>query len=286
VDTFGLARTLLAMSLFGFLGSAKAEPPPELKAKEKSLAMVLLREATLPKREAVEAALLEFNGGRPLATVEPGQDADNPVLEVKYLAGGSVFVGLMPAPVPGQEAEAHFPYSLSSFTSDGKLPEHRAHLLVFSLGARDQPPLDALMRFTTVLAALARSADAIGVYWGDAGATHTAEFFVGCAKDNDVTPRIMLWSGISRAREKGGQISYLSRGMNQLGLPDLYLVFRKEQPSDALERFYDLLAYLAKRGEAIPAGDTIGATAEERIPVRYVKSPADARATVWRVELR
>lgn len=286
MDTSGLVRTLLAMSLFGFLGSAKSEQPPELKAHDKALAMVLLKEASLPSREAVEAALSEFNGGKPLATVTPGTDAENPVLVVNFPGGGSVFVGLIPTPVPGQEAEAHFPYSLSSFTSEAGLPGHRAHLLVVAMGVKDLAPLDAVMRFTTVLAALVQSSDAIAVYWGDAGATHTAEFFLSLAKDNEVTPRIMLWSGISRAREKSGQISYLSRGMNQLGLPDLYLVFRKEQPSDALERFYDLLAYLAKRGEAIPAGDTIGATAEERIPVRYVKSPADAQATVWRVELR
>jgi hypothetical protein len=63
------------------------------------------------------------------------------------------------------------------------------------------------------------------------------------------------------------------------------LVAPKSAGKDALATFFDLLAYLAERGEPLPEGDTVGRSADERLPVRYVPSPIDPGKTVWRVEL-
>ncbi len=42
-----------------------------------------------------------------------------------------------------------------------------------------------------------------------------------------------------------------------------------------LETFFDLLGYVAERGEHFPEGDTVGRTADEKLPVHYVSSPID-----------
>jgi hypothetical protein len=97
--------------------------------------------------------------------------------------------------------------------------------------------------------------------------------------------RILLWSGVSVARESDGRLSLLSLGMKQLNLPNLLLVSGKSSASIALQTMFDLLAYVAERGAAIPAGDTVGRTADEKLPVRYVQSPIEPAAKVWRVEL-
>jgi len=73
--------------------------------------------------------------------------------------------------------------------------------------------------------------------------------------------------------------------MQQLGLPDLLLVVPQDSESSALEIFFDLLAYVAERGQAIPNGDTVGRTATEKLRVKYVKSPVDSSKKVWRVEV-
>jgi hypothetical protein len=39
-------------------------------------------------------------------------------------------------------------------------------------------------------------------------------------------------------------------------------------------------------GKALLEGDTVGRTAEEKLPVRYVPSPVDPKQKVWRVELK
>jgi hypothetical protein len=74
--------------------------------------------------------------------------------------------------------------------------------------------------------------------------------------------------------------------MKQLGLPELLLEAPKKSAGQALETFFNLLAYVAERGKALPEGDTVGRTADERLPVHYVPSPADPKEKVWRVELK
>jgi hypothetical protein len=158
-------------------------------------------------------------------------------------------------------------------------------LIVTVAAAAGMPPVARLSRFTSFLAAVVKSSPAVGVYCGNAGATHDPEFFVSVASEQGVVPRIMLWSGVSVAHEKDGRLSLLSLGMEQLGLPDLLLVVGESSADNAIETLFDLLAYAANRGEAIPEGDTVGRTAEEQLPVRYVRSPIDSGTKVWRVEL-
>lgn len=93
----------------------------------------------------------------------------------------------------------------------------------------------------------------------------------------------MLWTGVSVARRRG-RLSLLSLGMGQLNLPDL-LLLAPPSGNATLETFFDLLAYLANRGTAMPEGDTVGRTAEERLKVHYVDSPVNPGKIVWRVEL-
>jgi hypothetical protein len=96
---------------------------------------------------------------------------------------------------------------------------------------------------------------------------------------------MMLWSGVSIARENDGRLSLISLGMKQLNLPDLLLIASKSSESVALETMFDLLAYVAEIGEVLPDGDTVGRTEDERLLIRYVDSPIDSSTKVWRVEL-
>jgi hypothetical protein len=94
-----------------------------------------------------------------------------------------------------------------------------------------------------------------------------------------------LWNGISKARENGNRISILSHGMERIALPDVYLISKQHDVGSLLERAFDLMSYLAQRGSAIPAGDTIGSSAEEKMLVEYVKSPADPEKIVCKIEM-
>ncbi|MDB4491389.1 DUF4261 domain-containing protein [bacterium] len=275
----------------GFFGGKKAEPP-DLELAVSQFAFVLLREVELPAAEDILSAFEQFRTESEVLTYEPDEGTsdeelgDGETLALRLEGMGFAFVALVPVPVPNGEAEHAFGCSMSSFEDGVTLEAHAAHRVVSLVGLDQAVSLVAgQMAFTSVLAAVTKVSPAVGVYMGDAGATHTAEFVTEAAGEHNVNSRIMLWNGLSRGPEPDGQMSFLSLGMHQLVLPNLYLIASVDQASESLGRFFELLAYVADRGEPIPDGDTIGATADERLKVNYTASPAGDGSVVWRVRL-
>ena len=183
-------------------------------------------------------------------------------------------------------AEAGARFSVSSMGTGWKPAAHTAHLIVTMRGDVPHAAEARVSLFTSVLAAVSRASPVVGIYWGSAGATHDPRFFLSVARERDVSTRLMLWSGVSVAQEPDGRPSLLSLGMEQFGLPNLLLVGRKGEASDALATMFDFLGYLVSRGAALPEGDTVGRSAAEKLPVRYVPSPVDPAKRVWKVELK
>lgn len=276
------------MSLFGrFFGSGKLEAPT-LEIPKSHLAFVLLPFDEFPNSNAIIAAFEKYSKGNHKISIAVDEDNDTTGKDVLMLTLegiGTAFVALIPMPIPNGEAESAFSLSMSSFSKDSELPQHRAHLVVSVMLSEGTDVIEGMMAFTSLLAAVADAAQGVGIYWGDARATHTLDFFLTMASEHDINPRILLWNGVSRSQEGGGKISMLSHGMKQIALPDLYLICDARAAGEAMGRMFDLLAFIASRREAIPAGDTIGATAEEKIRTQYVKSPADPKKIVWKVEM-
>lgn len=254
-----------------------------------NLAFVLLSEARLPDADEIRRTFGDFAASDEYLESkeeDTGKTTRGEGISFELSTGEYSVVALMPVAVPKGEADQGARFSLSSlFKKQWKLPPHCAHLLVTFHATTESPRVVALSRFTSLVAAVTKASPAVGVYWGQAGATHNSEFFLSVASDRGLVPRMMLWSGISIAREKDGRRSFLSLGMKQLDLPDLLLIAGEALTRDALPTMFDLLAYVAKRGKALPEGHTVGRTADERLPVRYVTSPIDSSKKVWRVEL-
>jgi len=253
-----------------------------------NLAFVLLSKARLPQPGQVVQEFGSFARPGELIELDESQSSEKTegqIFSLSFNTGETSFVTLAPMPVPEREADEAVRFSLSSFKPDWELPSHCAHLLVTMQGAAEPEPLAQLSRFTALVAAVIKCSPAIGVYWGNAGATHEAEFFLALAQEPHVIPRIVLWSGLSIAREDDGRLSLLSLGMEQLKLPNLLLVAGRASENVAIETLYDMLAYIAERGEPIREGETVGRALGDRWPVRYVPSPIDPDKTVWRVEM-
>lgn len=241
----------------GFVLLSKPQPP-DAAAVTRAFAVLTNNSQTLRIRESSETILL----------FDLGDDDD-------------AMVALMPTPVPNREADEAAAFSVSSLGTGWTLPAHEAHLVVTLQS--ETSPLDSLLTFTSLLAAVAESSPAVGVYCGDAGATHDPKFFIDVARENCVESDIMVWNGVSVAKQPDGRTSLLSLGMKQLDLPDLWLIAPAEM--NPLMMFFNLLQYVVDRGEPIPDGDTIGPTEDQKIPVRYVPSPIDPTVQVWRIEI-
>jgi hypothetical protein len=284
----GLVVLAVALLLAGRARAGAARPKEE----PMKIAFVLLAKPRLPDGKQLERAFARFATKQCRLRERVDKDDKDDKARGKALAfdltpGGNGFIGLIDTPVPKREADEAAALSVSSITNGWKLPPHAAHLIVALNDPETASKTERLSRLTWLLAAVAEASDAVGVYWGDAGATHEPKFFISVAKDTAMVGRLMLWTGVSAVKQADGRISVLSTGMKQLGLPNLLLIAPAKLPSgDTLKTFFDLLAYMVNRGEALPEGDTVGRTADERLPVRYVPSPANPGEKVWRVELK
>jgi len=280
---------LALLIICSLMGITQIQGAP-LKEKDINLAFVLLPKPRLPKAEEIARAFDHFATTKGQSLLPKGPQAserkDIEVLEFELRPGGSAFVALMPMPVPNGEAEDAARFSVSAVGTGWKLPKHSAHAIVTLRDVNTASLVDTLSLFTSLLAAVTETSEAVGVYWGEAGATHDPRFFLSTAEDHDVSSRIMLWTGVSVAHEKDGRLSLLSTGMKQLNLPDLLLIAPRSAGNAALGAFFDFLSYGVEFGKPLPEGDTIGRTADERLPIHYVQSPMDPKVKVWRVELK
>lgn len=281
-----LLAALVAVA-FAALPLSRVEAAEAKQARRMNLAFVLLSDAKPPKGEAVERAFRSYAvKGQSLRYLRnPHGKATRgkyPVAAFETQLGQAI-VGLIPASVPKGEADEAVRYSVSALDGKWKLPPHKAHLVV-TLHAQG----DAMARvslLTSIVAALAESSPAVGIYWGDAGATHDPKFFRDIAKEREPMARLALWTGISLARD-GQRYTLLSLGMKQFDLSDLLLVVPLAKSKDAIPFMFDLLWMAVEGGRPLPEGDTVGRTPTEKLPVHYVPSPVDPKVKVWRVELK
>lgn len=249
-----------------------------------NLAFVLLEKDAALDAKRISEAFRRFSASGP--GLRPDPESTEGLL-FAFGDGGFLLLKPLPMAVPDGEADAAFENSLSRLqVEDGRLPPHRAHVAAFFKDEEGRSRRDGLIRFTQLLAAVAEASEAVGIYWGNAGATHLREFFVKVASEEDPSLLITLWTGVEVVEDGPSRVSILSLGMEeQLGLMDLRMTAPRSDVGGAVGRLYDMLSYNAQRGTNIPEGDTVGAAADERLPVKYEPHPVDKSITVWRVDV-
>lgn len=239
------------------------------------LAFVLTDSPRLPAPAALETALRDFEG----LTTPQWLDTTAAPQRLALESGGlELALAWVAGPIPGVSLDDAATHTLSWHVDGWAPPASRGHIVCL------MPTGDAgtaeLLRFTRAVAAVARATDAVGVYWPQSQLVHDAEAFIALAAE--ALP-VSLWVGLRLERGARGD-EVLSHGMWQFTLPELLLT-APDADLDVIDFFYDLLAYVVRRGEALPTGDTIGRSRAERLPIQYVPSPLSDDELVWLVEL-
>ena len=255
-----------------------------------NLAMVLTQDTELPSLDELCQAYAELGGEgaqlkRETMEVQDGEE-DGRVLSFQDSHGGNYLVVPTAGAVPENEADLSAEYSLAALGSDWTLEPHTAHFVVSSHGTEGEVAdhVEHLLRFTLVLAAMARAKGAVGVYWGDAGATHPTDFFIDWAGGE--TLPIPLWSGVSLRGAENERVSMLSRGGEVLGVPDLMIVAPEDDAADALGFLFELLEITTHEGGGTADGEVIvGRKDDEQFVVKHVPSPVADDELVQFIEL-
>lgn len=204
--------------------------------------------------------------------IECPEDSENPRSEGTAIAfyedGMMVTVGLMETKVPNGEAEY---WANSNFMTREKsiaaAKNHQAHLLVAVLGK--SAPLKAGELFVKIASACLKASNALGIY--DCGTVWLPEDFIQSAmilKEGDFPLTNLVFVGLYQD-EKG--VSSWTNGLRSFGKEELEVINSSYSPSEVYDLMLNISAYLLVEGAVLRDGETLGFSAEQKLPITLSK---------------
>lgn len=264
------------MGLFDFFGKTKkgktqAPGTPEKEAGNSGggekknrtggfVSFVLLSEARWDKAAFFRTLAEEWKITPDEGTDDREKD-DTAVFKVK---GTMVAVSLMPAPIPGGEVERYAPANFLWKEAAEVSARHTAHLLIAVMGS-EKDPVGAAKLFSAVAASCLVQPEALGIY--TSGTVLEPRYFLQVAQDmkNGGLP-VMNWVFVFLYRSEKGFCGY-TMGLTQFGREELEVLDSSRQPGEILPFLYDICSYLLSGDVYLRDGETIGSSAEEKLPI-------------------
>lgn len=230
----------------------------------KFLGFVLLRENAWDKEKFFSDMKEEW--GIELVDDHPDES------DVVYVSaeGFSIVIGLMPAPIPNGEAEYYAKANYMWRDAEKFVARHKAHLLVTVMGDGDM--IDRARLYVKVTSSLLAQETAIALY--SEGAVYQPEMFRDCAsmlRDGTMPGALpilnLVWFGLYGDGKVAGVYTY---GMRHLGKEEMEVYVPSESADlNAIRNFLvSVAAYVVGEDVVLRDGETIGFSAEEKLPIK------------------
>jgi Domain of unknown function (DUF4261) len=243
------------------------------------IGMVALKSPSLPAASAIASA---FSRRCPNSSIDNDID-DKGGTFVFRLDGNMAAIYLLPVPIPWSDLEG--PCATAWWWPDAteRMKSHTAHAIVALMG----DSCDVIQRhiqLTHLVAAVAATADAAGVYWGSGTVVHEPQAFVeqsaGLSRD-DVEPQ--LWIDMRLEQNDDGSYRYFTTGMASFGHLEIEIDRATLEPEEILEFCYAIINYILTSGNTVKHGETLGRSAEEKIKVTHESSMWDREGKVMKL---
>lgn len=233
------------------------------------LGFVLLKEAKWDKQETFR--VLRETWGITPDPVGEDQEKEEDTMAVFWVKGVMCAVSLMAAPVPDGEAE-HFAAANFFWKEAVEVTKsHTAHLLVSVLG-NGRDPVGAAKLFTALAASCLEQPEVLGIY--TSGTVLAPDHYLKVARDmKDGDLPVMDWVYVGIYKGEKGVCGY-TYGLTAFGREELEIIDSARKPGDIFEFLYDLCLYMLKSDAYIRDGETVGHSAEEKLPVTRSKGAA------------
>lgn len=250
------------------------------------LGFVLLKgEVTLP-----EVVTLLVGAGVCVDADQAG-GAQEDVTVFCHLGGHTLSVSLFDAPVPDQEAE-NLAHPLFFPRAQERLAGYDRHLVVARFGSLSEPEvathdatsaLAAIEAHATVSAHLLGLEQAVGIYSGRVGTTYAPEVFRAAVLE-DAPRSVYVAPTWLRQGTRPGTVTSYTYGLSGLGLAELQVTDSRLDAEEVFVYLSDVTEYILS-GARIRAGETLGRTAEERLPTRWAPWLVDPEITALQIEM-
>lgn len=180
-------------------------------------------------------------------------------------------VSLMPAPVPGGEAEQNAATNYLWPQAVEVTKTHQAHLLVAVLG-KERCAQEIARLWVKVTAACLKQENALGVY--ACGTVFEPGFYLQAAdtmKEGELP--LLNWVYFGLYRTENGICGY-TYGLNAFGKDEIEVLDTPASPGDLRDFLFDLSYYVLAQDVVLRDGETIGFSAEQKLPI--TRSPGVA----------
>jgi hypothetical protein len=262
----------------GFFRKKTADVPPQ---RNLWLAMVALERAS-PVPEGAFLAFLQDNWKDLPHAKNVRQEGKTLSFE---LGDALVTLSLMPGPIPWGDLEGparaawHWPEARE------RLEAHQAHVIVV-VRAPGMNRITSGLLLTRVVAAVAATTVASGIYWGEGPVVNAPDDFIEEARRTSLERLpLYLWLNFHLERQRDGSFTLYTSGMRTFGFMELEMVASREKPATLVDRAFNFAHYLLDHGPVLKDGDTIGLSAHERLLIRHLPSVVDPSRKVYRIEL-
>ncbi|MHB0768802.1 DUF4261 domain-containing protein [Bradyrhizobium sp. 5.13L] len=237
------------------------------------LALVLLDKPVTPDMSAVGRML---RSRHPDLATEPGEDVQPHQADSPLIRCGNELVAVMsmPAPIP-EDAGLWARAAMTWPESKAVAARHRGHMIVSLLGKAAQPLVAARITTAVIGALIATVPECCGVVWAGQVARPADLWRETSIRSFAPYPDypFRLWVDILPFRS-GAKIGVVTMGLSAFVDREIEFVSGKLALSALLDNVAGLSVYLIEHGSVVKDGDTIGASASERIQVRYKNSDA------------
>ncbi len=177
-------------------------------------------------------------------------------------------VSLMEAPVPGGEAEANAANNYMWPEAVETAKSHRAHLMVAILG-KETPLQERGKLFVKIIASCCKQETVLGVY--TSGTVFQPQFYIeGAEMMKDGGLPVLNWIYFGLYRTEGGWNSY-TYGMKIFGKDEMEVLNVQADPQDVRGFLLDMVYYVLAENVTLRDGETIGFSAEQKLPITRSK---------------
>ena len=227
-------------------------------SKNRFAGFVLLSDADWDKRKLIKDLQAQWN----ICVVESGKQQDDTL--VFQIGKMIATVGLMPVPVPGNEAEEN---ARSNYLWSGAVEaahNHRAHLIVAIMGT-EPDILEQGILFVKLLSSCCSQKNVLGIY--SSGTVFEPRFYEGCAqiiKKNEFPILNCIWFGLW---QRGSGICCYTYGMSAFGKDEMEVLDADAKPSDVRDFLLNMASYVLENDVMLNDGETIGFSAEDKYSI-------------------
>ncbi|MFD0712133.1 DUF4261 domain-containing protein [Paenibacillus sp. GCM10027626] len=180
-------------------------------------------------------------------------------------AGFTLAVSFVDAPIPDGEAE-HYAQGNYLWREAAEVTKTHVAQIILAVFTRSNSPLDSGAMYTKLAASCLKLPNAIGLY--SSGTVFQPEMFIDMAeimKSEDSFPLLnLVYFGLVGSETGMNAYTY---GLKSFGKDEIEIIDSQATPAELRDFLIDISAYVVEQNVILRDGETIGFTAEQKLPI-------------------